>query len=83
MSTIKTFESFMNEANNNNFKPSDFPIGTLVHMDDEVWMVVKPGVRGNNVFMTPNNNVAKSKYVSIAIEFDIAYLNGNVTMLEK
>ena len=41
---IRKFEDFMNEAQNN-FKPTDFPIGALVHMEDEVWMVVKPGAR--------------------------------------
>ncbi len=67
----------------NNFSVTDFPIGIKVHMDDEVWMVVKPGNRGGKVFMAPFNKEAKDRYISVAIEYDINFLNGAVTKIEK
>ena len=82
MAKIKTFEEFLNESSNN-FKLTDFPIGALVHMDDEIWIVSKPGVKSGNILMTPYNKEAKSRYVSIAIEFDLNWLNNNVTKIEK
>lgn len=67
----------------NNFSITNFPVGTKVHMDDEVWMVVNPGNRGGKVFMAPFNKEAKDRYISVAIEYDINFLNGAVTKIEK
>lgn len=74
-------ESFLNEASSK-YTVADFPIGAKVFMDDEVWIVVKPGARGNKVFMAPFNKEAKDRYVSIAIEHDINFLNGAVHDIE-
>jgi hypothetical protein len=65
------------------FSVGDFPIGAEVYMGDEVWKVVKPGTRGEKVIMVPFNAEAKRKYISIAIEFDLNWLNGNVTEIDK
>ena len=78
---MKTFNEFLNESSN--FTVEDFPIGAKVHLDDEVWTVVKPGNKGGKVFMTPFNKEAKDRYVSIAIEYDLNWLNGAVTKIEK
>ena len=82
MKNLNTFEEFLNESVNN-FKISDFPVGTKVHLNDEVWLVVKPGSRGDKVFMAPFNREAKERYISIAIEFDLNWLNGSVTKIDK
>jgi hypothetical protein len=50
---------------------------------DEVWKVVKPGNRGEKVFMAPLNRTAKDRYISMAIEFDLNWLNANVSKIEK
>lgn len=69
----------INENKYNNTKLTDYPIGAKVLFDDgEEWMVVKPGVRGGKIFMAPFNQIAKSRYISIAIEFDLNWLNSNV-----
>jgi hypothetical protein len=66
------------------FSVADFPIGAEVTMTaDEVWKVVKPGNRGEKVFMAPLNRTAKDRYISIAIEFDLNWLNANVSKIEK
>ena len=74
-------ESVVNEAIE--FSVGDFPIGAEVYIGDEVWKVVKPGNRGEKVIMVPSNAEAKRKYISIAIEFDLNWLNGNVTEIDK
>lgn len=66
-----------------NYNESDFPPGKKVHIDDEVWLVVRPVARRGKVFMAPFNKVAKDRYISIAIEHDINWLNGNVTKIEE
>jgi hypothetical protein len=81
MNHVKTYESFLNEASSK-YSTDDFPLDAKVHMDDEVWLVVKPGVKGNKVFMAPFNKEAKDRYISIAIEHDINFLNGAVTKIE-
>lgn len=81
MKYIKTFESYMNESQNS-LTSKDFIIGDRVHIDDEVWLVVKPGVKGDKVFMAPFNREAKDRYISVAIEFDIKWLNVNVSKIE-
>ena len=78
---VKTYESFLNEGAGK-YTVADFPVGAKAHMDDEVWVVVKPGARGNKVFMAPFNKEAKVRYISIAIEHDINFLNGAVTKIE-
>ncbi len=65
------------------FSVADFPIGAEVTMADEIWKVTKPGVKNGKVFMAPFNNVAKKRYISIAIEFDLNWLNSAVTKIEK
>jgi hypothetical protein len=52
-------------------------------MADEVWIVVKPGNRGCKVIMAPFNKQAKDRYISMAIDFDLNWLNGAVTKIEK
>lgn len=79
MKHIKAFENFLNEAND--YTIEDFPVGSLVHLDDEVWVVLK--TTHKEVIMKPSNNVAKDKYVSVGISFDLPYLNGAVTKIEK
>lgn len=69
----------INENKYNNTKLTDYPIGAKVLFDDgEEWMVVKPGVKGGKIFMAPFNQIAKSRYISVAIEFDLNWLNSNV-----
>lgn len=65
------------------FKVMDFPIGAEVYIGDEVWKVVKPGARGEKIIMAPFNAEAKRKYISRAIEFDLSWLDGNVTEIDK
>jgi hypothetical protein len=62
---------------------NDFPIGAEVHMSDEIWLVVKPGNRNEKIFMAPFNREAKSRYIQIAIEFDLNWLNANITKIDK
>lgn len=49
-------------------------IGTVITMEDEQWIVVKPGARGQVVSMRPHNTTAKSRYISLAIDFNISEL---------
>lgn len=65
------------------YSVNDFPIGAHVHMADEVWMVVKPGSRNEKIFMAPFNREAKARYIQIAIEFDLNWLNANITKIDK
>jgi hypothetical protein len=65
------------------YSVDDFPIGAHVHMADEIWMVVKPGSRNEKIFMVPFNREAKNRYISIAIEFDLNWLNANITKIDK
>ena len=65
------------------YSVNDFPIGADVSMGDEVWKVVKPGTRGEKIFMVPFNAEAKRKYISMAIEFDLNWLNANITNISK
>jgi hypothetical protein len=84
---IPKFEEFLNERRVNEdyiqYSVADFPIGAEVHMADEIWKVVKPGARGEKIFMAPFNREAKNRYISIAIEFDLNWLNANITKIEK
>ena len=83
---MKTFEDFLNEDELNEDKDfilNDFPIGAEVTMADEVWIVVKPGNRGGKVIMAPFNRQAKDRYISMGIDFDLHWLNGAVTKIEK
>ena len=64
----------------NNFSLNDFPLKSKVYMDDEVWMVVKPN--NGKIFMVPFNKYAKDRYISIAIEYSISFLNGIVTKIK-
>lgn len=82
MKNLSTFDQFLNE-NYIEYSVNDFPIGAKVQMSDEVWEVVKPGSRGEKIFMKPFNREAKAKYISIAIEFDLNWLNGNITKIDK
>ena len=79
-------ESVVNEGFRN-FSIADFPIGSEVtiysRMGNEVWKVVKPGNRGGKVIMVPFNREAKDRYISLAIEFDLAWLNGAVEKIEN
>jgi hypothetical protein len=88
MKHLHTFENFLgegrvNEAEYREFSVDDFPVGAEVSMADEVWKVVKPGNRGEKVIMAPFNREAKGRYISIAIEFDLNWLNANVTNIEN
>jgi hypothetical protein len=65
------------------YSVNDFPIGADVSIGDEVWKVVKPGTRGEKIFMAPFNAEAKRRYISIAIEFDLNWLNANITNISK
>ena len=68
-----------NQPNQQQYTADDFPVGAKVHIDDETWIVVNPGVQRNHVFMRPYDRSARERYVSVAIEFDLNYLNGAVT----
>ena len=86
MENIPTFDEFTNESRLNEYREfsvNDFPIGAEVWMADEVWKVVKPGSRGEKVIMVPFNAVAKKRYISIAIEFDLNWLAGTVEKIDK
>ena len=93
MKYMKSFADFINESTEkglsyvyeaaNKYSEKDFPIGAVVHMDDEEWKVVKPGARYGKIFMVPFNKVAKDRHVSVAIEFDLNDLNKDVTKIEK
>lgn len=74
-------ESRVNEAVE--YSVGDFPIGAEVYIGDEVWKVIKPGSRGEKIIMVPFNADAKRKYISIAIEFDLNWLNANITNISK
>ncbi len=78
---MKSFKEVLNEAKD--YILNDFPIGAEVSMADEVWIVVKPGNRGGKVIMAPFNKQAKDRYISMAIDFDLNWLNGAVTKIEK
>lgn len=78
---MKSFKEVLNE--DREFSLNDFPIGTEVYMADEVWVVVKPGSRGGKVIMAPFNQEAKKRYISMGIDFDLNWLNGAVTKIEK
>ena len=82
MKNLTTFNEFLNE-NYVEYSVNDFPIGAKVSMNDEVWLVVKPGNRNEKIFMAPFNRAAKDRYISIAIEFDLNWLNGNITKIDK
>jgi hypothetical protein len=81
-------EESVNEAVNN-FSVKDFPIGAKVSMLnsiglEEIWSVVRPiPNRGEKIFMAPLNRIAKDRYISMAIEFDLNWLNANVSKIEK
>jgi hypothetical protein len=84
-------EELMNESNNN-YTVADFPIGSLVHFQDgEVWQVVDASkvstsrfsrLKGNQIHAKPFNSLAKQNNVSVAIDFDIDYLNSEVVEIE-
>lgn len=80
-SVVYVQESIVNE--DVEYSVGDFPIGAEVAMGDEVWKVVKPGARGEKIIMAPFNAEAKRKYISIAIEFDLNWLNANITKINK
>jgi len=88
MKHLQTFESFLNEAN---YKPADFPAGSIVHFKDgEEWIVVEPGMRASNarrqsneVTLMPHNKLAKDKNVSMSSDFTMDYLNREATKIEK
>jgi len=88
MKNLHTFEEFLNEAVNN-YKVSDFPIGAKVTILnsiglDEIWLVVRPiRTGGEKIVMAPFNRIAKDRYISMAIEFDLNWLNVNVNKIEK
>jgi hypothetical protein len=81
-------EESINEAVNN-FSVKDFPVGAKVSMLnsiglEEIWSVVRPiPNRGEKIFMAPLNRIAKDRYISMAIEFDLNWLNANVSKIEK
>ena len=93
MKNMKSFVEFINESTEkglsyvyeatNKWNESDFPIGAIAYMDDEQWKVVKPGSRNGKIFMMPFNREAKDRHVSIAIEFDLNWLNTEVDKIEK
>ena len=91
VTNFKEFEmAVMNPANEavvkeatNKWNESDFPIGAIAHMDDEQWKVVKPGSRNGKIFMMPFNREAKDRHVSIAIEFDLNWLNTEVDTINE
>lgn len=78
---MKSFKEVLNEAKD--YILNDFPIGAEVSMADEVWIVVKPGNRGGKVIMAPFNKQAKDRYISMGIDFDLNWLKGAVTKIEK
>ena len=88
MKNLTAFNEFLNEAVNN-YKVSDFPIGakvTILNSIDleEIWLVVRPiRTGGEKIFMAPFNRIAKDRYISMAIEFDLNWLNVNVNKIEK
>ena len=84
MKNLHNFEEFLNEAVNN-YKVSDFPIGAKVTIDlEEIWLVVRPiRTGGEKIVMAPFNRIAKDRYISMAIEFDLNWLNVNVNKIEK
>ncbi len=79
---FKTINESLNE-DYIEYSVNDFPIGAQVHMADEIWLVVKPGSRNEKIFMAPYNREAKAKYIQIAIEFDLNWLNANITKIDK
>lgn len=85
MENLKPFKDFLSENLNEavGFNVIDFPIGAEVFIGDEVWKVVKPGVKGEKIIMAPFNADAKRKYISVAIEFDLNWLNANITKINK
>jgi hypothetical protein len=57
---------------------SQYKVGDKVEFKDgEVWVVAKPGVKGNKVFMKPSNEKAKENNISMAIEFTFDYIKKN------
>lgn len=78
---MKSFREVLNE--DKEFSLNDFPVGAEVYMADEVWVVVKPGSRGGKVVMAPFNTLARYRYISMGIDFDLNWLNGAVKKIEK
>lgn len=84
-------EELMNESHNK-YTVADFPVDSLVHfLDGEVWQVVDSSkistsrfsrLKGNQIHAKPYNSLAKQNNVSIAIDFDIDYLNSEVAKIE-
>ena len=66
-----------------NFSIEDFPLDAIVQMADEQWKVVKPLPTKDKVYLKPSNEVARSRYVSIAHEFSIPYLNREASAVVK
>lgn len=79
MKHIKTFESFLNEAQNFNVK--DLPKGAILTFNDgETWMVTK--VIGNSSnpqgYLLAPHGKTREHYISMQIEFSIKKLQDDL-----
>jgi hypothetical protein len=68
------------------FKITDFPINSLIEFENgEIWKVVKPNnsIKPNEISIKPYNKVAKDKYISLAIDVSISFLNKTVKYITR
>jgi len=86
----KKVRKFLNE--NSRYKISDFEIGDKIEFKDgEIWKVVKSGTlsssgnirKSNTISIKPNNELAKSKNISLAISYEILDSDKNIKRLIK
>ena len=90
---IPSFDQFLNESINESksYKIEDFPLDALITFkDNEVWKVVKAGMRASNnrvksdeITVKPYNDLAKKRNISLPIDLTLTYLNDNVKKIEK
>lgn len=88
MSNIKLVKKMIKEAilsETNNYSIEDFPIGAIVtDKDGDVWKVSKPGMRGPDSRLQPNEvYLMPYKRSGIGWDANLDYLNKNVVKIEK
>jgi hypothetical protein len=88
-STYEGTEDSVNEATKNNFKNTDFPIGALVHTQEDGVFIVSKGPNNfgfkdekGKIWLKPHDNVAKKHYKGVG-EYTIDILNKKVTKIEE
>ena len=79
----------INEATKNNFKNTDFPIGALVHTQEDGVFIVSKGPNNfgfkdekGKIWLKPHDNIAKKNYKGVG-EYTLDVLNKKVKKIEE